>query len=269
MGFADVSWFIGICSLSPKIWHFRCGRLVRIPACWRPFARVASAEPVTRPEGRIYPQLSGYTGVSYVVSDDHEGMVKAIERHFQDAVWQRRQIHFVRNELALCSRPQRPMVLLLMRSTWRRRLSRDSAWCAPTTLSAGRGQALRTPWTERQMNPRLPSVSEAGLGMSRRHGGRSRRAISADLRRCVLEEGSRSSLGILGPELEHLTDKIRSFRISFGDLAPLVRRLPWRANARQGPHQWLVRVWVLQESPEGPLPLADVPALCVPLAQRR
>ena len=181
-------WFPGVrhcprfCSISPKAWHLCCGRLVRIPECWRPVAWVTFAELVTRPDGRIHPQLSGYTGVSYVVSDDHQGMVKAIERHFQGAVWQRRQVHFVRIALALCCRPQRPMVLLLMRSTWRRRLSRDSAWCAPTTLSAGRSQALRTPWTERHMNPRLPSVSEAGLGMSGRRDGQYRHAASADLR---------------------------------------------------------------------------------------
>jgi putative transposase len=33
------------------------------------------------------------------VSDDHAGMVKAIGRHFQGSVWQRCQVHFVRNAL--------------------------------------------------------------------------------------------------------------------------------------------------------------------------
>ena len=42
-------------------------------------------------------------------------MVKAIERHFQGAVWQRCQVHFVRNALALCGQQQRPMVLKLMK----------------------------------------------------------------------------------------------------------------------------------------------------------
>jgi len=58
----------------------------------------------------------GLSGVRYVVSDDHAGMVKAIERHFQGAVWQRCQVHFVRNALALCGRQQRPMVLRLMKA---------------------------------------------------------------------------------------------------------------------------------------------------------
>jgi len=68
--------------------------------------------------GRVFAELKerGLHGVRYVVSDDHAGMVRAIERHFQGAVWQRCQVHFVRNALALCSRQQRPMVLRLMKA---------------------------------------------------------------------------------------------------------------------------------------------------------
>ena len=56
--------------------------------------------------GAVFIELKqrGLSGVSYIVSDDHKGMVKAIERHFQGAVWQRCQVHFVRNALALCVR---------------------------------------------------------------------------------------------------------------------------------------------------------------------
>jgi transposase-like protein len=36
-------------------------------------------------------------------------MVKAIGRHFQGAVWQRSQVHFVRNALSLCGVAQRPL----------------------------------------------------------------------------------------------------------------------------------------------------------------
>jgi transposase-like protein len=42
--------------------------------------------------------------------------LKAIDRHFQGAVWQRCQVHFVRNALSLCGVQQRPAVLALMRS---------------------------------------------------------------------------------------------------------------------------------------------------------
>jgi transposase-like protein len=68
--------------------------------------------------GAVFAELKerGLRGVRYVVSDDHKGMVKAIERHFQGAAWQRCQVHFLRNALALCSRQQRPMVLRLMKA---------------------------------------------------------------------------------------------------------------------------------------------------------
>ena len=48
--------------------------------------------------GAVFSELKkrGRCGVSYVVSDDQAGMVKAIERHFQGAVWQRCQVHFSR-----------------------------------------------------------------------------------------------------------------------------------------------------------------------------
>lgn len=35
--------------------------------------------------------------MEYVVSDNHQGLVKALQRHFQGAVWQRCQVHFMRN----------------------------------------------------------------------------------------------------------------------------------------------------------------------------
>ena len=68
--------------------------------------------------GAVFAELKqrGLHGVRYVVSDDHAGMVKAIGRHFQGAVWQRCQVHFVRNALSLCGVAQRPIVLNLMRS---------------------------------------------------------------------------------------------------------------------------------------------------------
>jgi transposase-like protein len=68
--------------------------------------------------GAVFSELKqrGLRGVRYVVSDDHAGMVKAIDRHFQGAVWQRCQVHFVRNALSLCGRQQRPQVLRLMKA---------------------------------------------------------------------------------------------------------------------------------------------------------
>lgn len=39
----------------------------------------------------------GLTGVRYVVSDDHEGLKKAVQAEFTDASWQRCQVHYLRN----------------------------------------------------------------------------------------------------------------------------------------------------------------------------
>lgn len=41
----------------------------------------------------------GLEGVRFVVADDHRGLVEAIARYFQGAVWQRCQVRFVRNVL--------------------------------------------------------------------------------------------------------------------------------------------------------------------------
>jgi len=42
----------------------------------------------------------GLHGVAFVVSDEHKGLVSALRRSFQGAVWQRCQVHFIRNVLA-------------------------------------------------------------------------------------------------------------------------------------------------------------------------
>ena len=49
----------------------------------------------------------GLSGVQLVTSDDHQGLRRAIERHFQGASWQRCQVHFSRNLQGLVSRRQR------------------------------------------------------------------------------------------------------------------------------------------------------------------
>src|ERR671911_2170141 len=45
----------------------------------------------------------GLKGVELVVSDDHEGLKSAVERHFQGASWQRCQVHYMRNLLGMVS----------------------------------------------------------------------------------------------------------------------------------------------------------------------
>jgi transposase-like protein len=51
-----------------------------------------------------------------VVSDDHQGLRRALERHFQGAIWQRCQVHLIRNALNLASRKDRGAVLEQLRS---------------------------------------------------------------------------------------------------------------------------------------------------------
>jgi putative transposase len=44
----------------------------------------------------------GLSGVDLVTSDNHKGLVKAAQRHFQGVSWQRCQVHFMRNILDKC-----------------------------------------------------------------------------------------------------------------------------------------------------------------------
>jgi putative transposase len=57
----------------------------------------------------------GLDGVRYVVSDDHAGLVKAIERYFQGCLWQRCQVHFLRNLIAQVGKKDRPRIIEMMR----------------------------------------------------------------------------------------------------------------------------------------------------------
>ena len=49
--------------------------------------------------GEVFGKLKerGLKGLKYVVSDQHHGLVKALNRHFQGTLWQRCQVHFIRN----------------------------------------------------------------------------------------------------------------------------------------------------------------------------
>ncbi len=49
----------------------------------------------------------GLRGVELVVSDDHEGLRAAVERHFQGASWQRCQVHYARNLLGMVGHARR------------------------------------------------------------------------------------------------------------------------------------------------------------------
>ncbi len=58
----------------------------------------------------------GLEDVRYVVSDDHKGLRAAIEKHFPQALWQRCQVHFLRNMLGHVRQGDRAQVLELLRA---------------------------------------------------------------------------------------------------------------------------------------------------------
>jgi transposase-like protein len=70
----------------------------------------------------------GLSGVRYVVSDAHEGLVGAVRRHLQGVLWQRCQVHVLRNLLGKVSKADRAWIV----AAWRR--MRD----APTRAEARR-----------------------------------------------------------------------------------------------------------------------------------
>jgi transposase-like protein len=49
----------------------------------------------------------GLSGVELVVSDDHEGLKSAVNRHFQGAAYQRCQVHYMRNLLGMVGASKR------------------------------------------------------------------------------------------------------------------------------------------------------------------
>lgn len=57
----------------------------------------------------------GLSGVEYVVSDDHEGLTKAITRCFQGVIWQRCQVHFIRNVCSMVSKKDRCRIIAHLR----------------------------------------------------------------------------------------------------------------------------------------------------------
>lgn len=57
----------------------------------------------------------GLHGVEYVVSDAHKGLTKAIARYFQGTIWQRCQVHFVRDAIAQVAKKDRDRIIDLMR----------------------------------------------------------------------------------------------------------------------------------------------------------
>lgn len=60
----------------------------------------------------------GLHGVTYVVSDQNKGLKCAIEKRFQEVVWQRCQVHFMRNFLSKLSKQVQPEAMRLLKSVF-------------------------------------------------------------------------------------------------------------------------------------------------------
>lgn len=70
---------------------------------------------------RVFDDLikRGLTGVQYVVSDEHAGLVEAVRRYFPDAAHQRCQVHFQRNARDhVSSRDLQALVRDRLRNVW-------------------------------------------------------------------------------------------------------------------------------------------------------
>ncbi len=67
--------------------------------------------------GNVFKHLKdrGISGVKYVVSDHHQGLVNALQRHFQGALWQRSQVHFIRNFISKMGRKESKRYLVLLK----------------------------------------------------------------------------------------------------------------------------------------------------------
>lgn len=89
----------------------------------------------------------GLQGVDLVVSDDHGGLVNAIQTQFQGASWQRCQTHFSRNILARCPKALQPHLAAQLRLVFEApdlataRVQRDAV---VTTYEDQAPQAMRT-----------------------------------------------------------------------------------------------------------------------------
>ena len=77
----------------------------------------------------------GLSGVRYVVSDEHEGLVSTFRRYFPEAVHQRCQVHYLRNALGKVGAS--PTLAVLVRDGLR------DVWAAPTReVAEARARAL-------------------------------------------------------------------------------------------------------------------------------
>lgn len=92
----------------------------------------------------------GLQGVTYAVSDEHQGLVTALRRFFPQAAHQRCQVHYLRNALSRVSAPRAQQQLLA---------SLRDIWAAPTRSEAA-GRLARLVASVRKPLPTLATWLE-------------------------------------------------------------------------------------------------------------
>jgi len=60
----------------------------------------------------------GLYGVTYIVSDAHKGIKKAIRRHFTGCIWQRCQVHYIRYLMKLVKKSDRRTLVKAIKYIW-------------------------------------------------------------------------------------------------------------------------------------------------------
>jgi putative transposase len=60
----------------------------------------------------------GLNGVKYIVSDDNKGLRGAIAKHFQEVLWQRCQVHFMRNFIGKLSQSEKGEGIALLKEVF-------------------------------------------------------------------------------------------------------------------------------------------------------
>lgn len=172
---------------------------------------------------RVFEQLlqRGLTGVQYVVSDEHPGLVDAIRRFFPEALHQRCQVHYLRNALDHVSSDAR-------RDEVKQGLS--DVWNAPSrALADARVQALLSQW--HITLPKLAAWLEPSIGET---------LTVFALRDAVAQHRLRSTNGI---EHDHMAVRRRTSVIRvFPNEASFVRLASALAMERN--EKWLAKRYV-------------------------
>ena len=70
--------------------------------------------------GEIFADLKarGLHGVEYIASDAHKGIKKAVKKHFTGCMWQRCQVHFMRNIKKLVKNKNRDGLIKALKFIW-------------------------------------------------------------------------------------------------------------------------------------------------------